>query len=179
LYAGLGMKSSQDLYYVDTPIWLALLKNEQRPPGEMEGVRDLAKKIQNNEIRIVISVATKAEVLKSTLDDKAKKMWEALLKRKNILVADTDNRIWQIAYEIRDYYQVQKKIDKLTTVSLPDSIHLATAIHFSANAFYTFDGKNKSNSRGLIPLSGSVAGKYPLVIKKPQTQQTSFLGQIT
>jgi hypothetical protein len=52
------------------------------------------------------------------------------------------------------------------TVSVPDAIHLATALIYRADEFHTFDGKNGRNTLGLLPLSGDVGG-HKLTICKP------------
>ena len=62
-----------------------------------------------------------------------------------------------------------------------DAIHLATAIHYEAYEFHTFDGcrpgkpRNKDKKRcGLLQLNGDVAG-HRLAVCKPSAQQLSLL----
>ncbi len=54
-------------------------------------------------------------------------------------------------------------------------IHLSTAITYECKVLYTFDENDalittSRPKRALIPLSGNVAGRYPLLISKPQVQ---------
>jgi len=84
-----------------------------------------------------------------------------------------------LAGELRDFYQNKGNVKPL---SLPDAIHLATAIIYNVEAFYTFDEKGNAKFCGLIPLSGNVAGhnlqicKPPYVLPPPPepTQQKLF-----
>jgi hypothetical protein len=60
-----------------------------------------------------------------------------------------------LAQEIRVFYRQRNK-----KLSVPDTTHLATAIHYRVDALYTFDEDD------LLPLNGNVAG-HDLVICKP------------
>jgi hypothetical protein len=59
----------------------------------------------------------------------------------------------------------------LPTLGTPDALHLATAIWHGCDKLWTFDENDKksgkSAKRGLIPLTGTVGGKYPLCIELP------------
>jgi hypothetical protein len=73
----------------------------------------------------------------------------------------------ELSQQLPDYYQRQRAIDGLPTLTTPDAIHLATAIYYGASEFHTFDERDEPRRRrALLPLSGNVAG-YPLVIIKP------------
>lgn len=63
------------------------------------------------------------------------------------------------------------------TLTVPDSLHLATAILYRATEFHTFDenDKPKQNALGLLPLSGDVAG-HKLKICKPEAKQFGLNG---
>jgi len=53
-------------------------------------------------------------------------------------------------------------------VTTPDSIHLATAIIWKVECFYTFDGKDKAKkARALLPLNGNVAGRSLAILSAP------------
>lgn len=160
------MPTGKPTIYWDTSIFLALIKDENRPNGEMDGVYYFAHKIAQNEIILLTSTLINVEILQSTLSEEAKGRFNNLFKRRNCIQADPSIRIMQLASRIRDYYQNQKG-DR--TLSTPDSIHLATAIQYGVNELHTFD-ENEDTSRGwraLIPLNGIVAGEYPLKICKP------------
>jgi hypothetical protein len=62
-----------------------------------------------------------------------------------------------------------------TNLGSPDCVHLATAIIYQADVFYTLDGGGKrGKANDLLPLNGNVAG-YPLTIRKPLASQGSLL----
>ena len=161
------MKSGKPIIYWDSCIFLAWLKDENRPNREMDGVYDVANKIHKDNVILITSTFTRVEILESTLDDTAKQRLTDLFKRRNFQQVAPDNRIMDMSHEIRDYYQKQKDIDQLPTLTTPDAIHLATAIIHGVSEFHTFDENDEPRKRrALLPLNGNVAG-HPLVICKP------------
>jgi hypothetical protein len=78
----------------------------------------------------------------------------------------TDTKVAALAHDLRDHYAKVAPASGGKTLSVPDAIHLATAIHHRANEFHTFDNDGSSKSLGLLPLSGNVGG-HRLVICKP------------
>ncbi len=81
--------------------------------------------------------------------------------RKNEGIAETrtsvDIRVASLAHDLRNHCVLHgRKI-----LETPDSIHLATAIHYRAKEFHTFDNE-------LIALSGDVGG-HKLIVCKPET----------
>ena len=170
------MPTGKPIIYWDTCVILAWIKNESRPNNEMDGVNEVARQIHNNEVILLTSAFTDIEVLQSTLNDDARDKFDKLFKRKNCQKAAIDHRITALSSEIRDYYQSRKDIDQLPTITSPDAVHLATAIHYNADVFHTFDENNIINRRrALIPLSGNVAGHNLLICKPPLPRQSSFL----
>jgi predicted nucleic acid-binding protein len=138
--------------------------DEKRPTGEMEGVRELAQKVHTNEINLITSVLSRAEILRGTLSSVAIDKLAAMMKRRNVEEEATDGKIWNLAHDLRDFYK--KADDGIPTLALPDAVHLATAIHYRADIFYTFDKKDSKKRRALVPLNGNVAG-HTLVIREP------------
>lgn len=166
---------SGKLIYWDTCLFLAYFKNETRPAGEMEGLLDLAKEVDAGKKVLVTSVVTRMEILRSTLTKAQNEKYDLLFKRRNFQEMPIDKRVVALAHDLRDFYQQQKAKDGLATLTTPDSIHLATAIVWKVECFYTFDGKDKAKkARALLPLNGNVAGRS-LTIQKPLAKQTHFL----
>jgi predicted nucleic acid-binding protein len=159
--------------YWDACVLLAWLKNEKRLPGEMEGLRDVVARIDSGEYILVASVLLRTEVLTSSLTPEAANKFEMVLRRGNVTVRNIDDRIATLASELRVYYENQKKIDGRPSLATPDSLHLATAIHYRVDEFHTFDEKDKGNGRGLLPLNGNVGG-YRLMVCKPSVPQRSL-----
>jgi predicted nucleic acid-binding protein len=149
--------------------------NEQRASvEETEGVRKLMKCIDDGEVRMITSELTRAEVLRCTLSADAQSKFDAVLQRRNVGVMNTDHFTWKLTHDLRDYYQAQKRNDRLRTLTVPDAVHLATALQYEVDIFYTFDEKNGPRGRrGLIPLNGDVAG-FELKIIKPLGEPDLF-----
>jgi predicted nucleic acid-binding protein len=155
--------------YWDACIFIAWLKNEVRPPGEMDGIVECVEAVERNEIRLITSVQTRTEVFEANLSDQVKTMYADLLKRRNVQLIDNDLRVSDLARQIREYYAELSHRDGQPGITTPDAVHLATAIHYKADAFYTFD-KGDRKARSLLSLDGNVAG-HPLKIWKGERRR--------
>lgn len=165
------MSTIKPRIYWDTCIFLAWLHDENvHPPGVMEGIEEMARDIHNGRVIMFTSVMTKTEVLENRLSQRGVKMFSDFFKRHNVTMVAQDERVADKSHEIRDYY------DKRGTVlSSTDSVHLATAVLYSADLFYTIDGSGKHPRKNdLIPLSGNVAS-HQLIIRAPHSAQASLL----
>ena len=166
------MNEYKPCYYWDACVFIAWITDEQkRSPIERDGLREIARQIHSNEARLITSIITITEVLQSYLTEEQSSIYEKFLRRRNCSQYPFDKKIADIGREIRDYYHNLN--DRLPTIAQADTVHLATAIYYEVKEFHTFDeknifgGKRKRKKRGLIPLSGNVAGKYGLKICKP------------
>jgi len=162
------MPPSKTLYW-DSCIFIAWLKDETRPTGEMDGVYECVTEVEAGRTRIITSVITRTEVFETDLDQSIRDKYSQLLNRRNCLLLDNDLRVSNLAREIREYYKNQHQFDNLPGLETPDAVHLATAIHYKADAFWTFDD-GQLGGRSILSLNGNVAG-YPLVISKPVATQ--------
>lgn len=164
-----AMAYSQRVYW-DSSIWFSWLLNETwRPNNEFDGVLDCVEAIEKNEILIFTGDVIYSELSRARLDDEPRKRFDALTKRRNVRVAPTNMRIGELCIEIKTFYRKRNKADHLGEVTDFDAQHLATAIQFSADAFYTFDAGAK-RGRSLLSLSANVAG-YRLRVCKPPVGQ--------
>jgi predicted nucleic acid-binding protein len=162
------MAGADPRYYWDTCLFLAWIKDEHRPSGEMDGVREVIARTKRREATIITSVLTLVEALESRLPVGMERLFKDLLKRVHRI--SMDSKVAELAHDIRDYYMVRTKEFGGKTLSSPDAIHLATAILYRADEFHTFDsGGSNSKSIGLIQLSGNV-GEHRLTICKPQAR---------
>ena len=157
------MPGSNPLYYWDTCLFLAWLKDEERSRGEMDGVRETIERSRRREVKIMTSVVTLVEVLSGRIPVGMDKLFADLLKRINKV--GVDSRVATIAHDLRNHYA--QKGGK--TLSTTDAIHLATAVLYRVDEFHTFDEDGSSRSLGLLPLSGDVGG-HKLRICKPVAQ---------
>ena len=163
------MPNNPKIVYWDSCIFLAWLKNENRPEGEMANLMNVVQEIENGNLHLITSVITKAEVLLKRSGEGVADKFNTLFKRSNIDIVNVDERIATRAGEIREHYIEESETDKKPPLGFADTFHLATAIVLNASEFHTFDA-GKKEDRGLLDLSGNVAG-FPLTIKKPSTVQ--------
>lgn len=158
------MAGASPIYYWDTCLFLAWLKDETRKSGEMDGVREVIARHKRREVRLITSTLTRIEVLESRIPAGVGNAFTDLLKRLTQLGMDT--KIAGLAHDLRDYYSKDTAVHGGKNLSSPDAIHLATAIHHRADEFHTFDCDGNAKNLGLLPLSGDVAG-HRLTICKP------------
>jgi len=162
------MAGTDPIYYWDSCLFLAWIKDEQRPSGEMDGVREVVERVKRREAKIITSVLTLSEVLESKLPAGMKRLIDGMLKQRVTRIS-MDIKVAQMAHDLRDHYASSSSYGG-KTLSVPDAIHLATAILYRATEFHTFDGgKTGGKSLGLLQLSGNVAG-HRLIICKPQAK---------
>jgi predicted nucleic acid-binding protein len=168
------MNGRREFIYWDTCIWLAWIGNENRKPGEMEGIQEDVRRFDAREITIVTSALTWAEMFKAeeAFGVRAKQRLTRFFNRPDVVKVAADLPVTRLAAEIRAFYQAQQLKDGLPTIALGDAIHLSSAILYRVRAFHTFDendsAKPSKPKRGLLGLSGNVAGRA-LVIRKPPT----------
>lgn len=146
------MAGSNPLFYWDTCIFLAWLKDEQRQPGEMDGVREVIERSQRRDCRLMTSVLTTVEVLQAKIPAGVDTLLSGTMKR--MLRVGVDTKVAQLAHDIRNHYAKEDR-----SLKTPDAIHLASAVLHRADEFHTFDQQ-------LIDMTGNVAG-HRLVICKP------------
>jgi predicted nucleic acid-binding protein len=149
------MAGADPVYYWDTCLFLAWIKDEERRTGEMDGVREIIERSRHRECKIVTSVLTQVEVLQGRMPAGIPNLFVNLMKRVTRL--GVDSKVASLAHDIREAVQVGGR-----TLSTPDAIHLATAVLHRVNEFHTFDD-------GLLPLSGNVGG-HRLTVCKPQAR---------
>lgn len=142
------------LYYWDACIFLAWLKDEERKLGEMDGVRDIIRRVKRRDAKVITSVLTIVEVLTAKIPVGIDTNFKDLLKRINR--QSMDIRIAGLAHDLRNFYITQGQ-----SLKSPDAIHLATAINYRADEFHTFDEQ-------LLAMTGNVGG-HKMIVCMPQT----------
>lgn len=168
------MAGSAPLVYVDSCVFIAAITGEKRKGDESEHVAGVMGELERRELVAVTSALTRTEILECSLSAQQKSILDRLIAPPKTQVKDVTRPILDLAGEIRNFYQEERQAGRsnLPTVETPDAIHLATAIYFDCPVMFTFDendvreGKPRPK-RGLIPLSGLVAGRYELQIAKP------------
>lgn len=165
----------QQLIYFDSCIWIGIITGEQRKdPSETAALAGLVRQLDDQDIIVVCSTLVYVEVLEADMTDRQKAVFQALLNKRSVVqIKDPIRPIMAIAAEIRSYYKALKnKGDTgLRPPGTPDAIHLATAIYYECDAFFTLDEKNKPGGCGLLKMQNPIAGMYALHICKPYVSQ--------
>ncbi len=162
------MSGNNPIFYWDTCLFLAWLKNEtSRQPGEMDAIASMIERFHKRQISLITSVITITEMTSIKIPAGTEGQLEDVMQRSNFTRLAVDIRVAKLARDIRNWYLAREEYAG-RTVSWPDSLHLASAILYRAKEFHTFDGKDsaKNNSLGLLKLSGNVGG-HPLIVTKP------------
>lgn len=102
------MAGGDPLYYWDTCLFLAWIKDEERPTGEMDGVREVIERSRRREVRIMTSVLTSVEVLSCKMPVGLGTLFSGLMKRVNRQGADT--KVASLAHDLRDYYLSRPRV---------------------------------------------------------------------
>lgn len=162
------MSNKRKVIQWDSCILIALITGESRPKEDMDGLRECLEKVEKGEVDLIISGMYEVEVLHKSKPEVADKLIR-ILRRPNVSIMPVDIRVLQLAGIIRQYYVELKATDGKPALEQSDAIHLATAIHYQVDEFYTFDD-GKKKSRSLLSLDGNVAG-HSLKIRKPPVTQ--------
>lgn len=159
-------------FYWDTAPLIAWLTDEKRAdPSEMSGLAEVLDMVDRGQAVLMTSVLWRSEILDLDLTPSQKKKLDAAFDGMSVLELQIDSRIMDLAGEIRAFQKRSKKKDAIKFVSVPDAIHLASAIHYEATEFHTFDGKRQGkNSGGLLTMNGNVAG-HRLKVCSPRAVQ--------
>ena len=167
-------KDKPKTVYWDTCVILAWIKDEQRSAGQMEGLRGIATEIHENRMNMITSEAATSEIHEGSLSEDAKGKLEGVFCRSNTDRVNIDNRIGKKTSDILQFYRDLSRQDGRPKLCFADAQHLAAAIVYKVDEFHTFDRDDKKDCRGLLGLSGNVAG-HSLVVCMPRTDQIGLL----
>lgn len=160
--------TDRKLVYLDTNVILDWVGRSQDREGATD-VGGLIRAICTNQMNAVLSQVTRLEILECKNDPTMWKAWLLLQGRKNVDVRGVTLAVMNCAYEIRNHYQALREADPSLkrAPSVPDSLHVATAIVAGATEMFTFDnGKRDTKSVSPLEMGPIVAGKYRLKISR-------------
>ena len=169
------MATGKPKFYWDSAPLIAWIKDEKRPdPSEMDGLAEVIELAERGKATIIMSVLWRSELMTGDLTQTQKKRLKEVFEYRLIEEVGVDSRVMDLAAEIRAYHKNDTKKSsnaKLKNVRVPDAIHLASAIHYEAIEFHTFDGKKElGGTAGLMTLDGNVGGRI-LKICAPRADQ--------
>jgi predicted nucleic acid-binding protein len=157
-------------YYFDTNIFLDWL-NRNQARNDSNAVFGLMQMVLRNEVDLITSQITRLEILECKTDDTAYRTWTRMQARRNVAIQPATSKVMDLTLEIRNYYQAQRDLGLIErrTISVPDAIHVATAIYYNVDEMFTFDA-GRTDKKTLSPsdLASPIAGKYNLKISAPE-----------
>lgn len=159
------MNSSIPLQYWDTSVFIAFLKKDRL--DRVEEIRVLIRAAKDKKIRILASEFVRAEIVPTESNN----LEQLRILDDFLLAARSDVQFVNVFRPIAEkarHLVANHRADKLT---VPDAIHLATAIHFNVDVFFTYDGDGlkdrlRNRSGGLLKFDGCL-GRPPLKIAVP------------
>lgn len=166
------MASGKPVFYWDTAPLIAWITDEKRDdPADMAGLAEVVEMVDRGKAVLVTSVLWRAEVLNSNMTAAQRRRLQEAFDGRSIMELEIGSRVMALAGEIRDYHRKSSKKDAIKNVRVPDAIHLASAIHYEATEFHTFDGARRDGGVGkLLTLNGNVGG-HRLRICTPKAEQ--------
>jgi predicted nucleic acid-binding protein len=155
-------------YCWDSCVFISLLTLVGRTDEELANLQAVERLSDNGDVQIFTASITLVEVLACKLTDEQERMFRELLHRTNVTAVSVTPRIAAKAREIRNYYAT-----KGMNIAVPDSIHLATAVHYDATALHTYDGGGKRfRATDLLQLEAPLVERWALKICKPEPPPT-------
>ncbi len=73
--------AGNDTLYWDSCVFIAWMKDEPRPAGEIDGIRDIVEKAKRREVSIITSTLTYAEVTEAKVGAGVMNIFDDLFKR--------------------------------------------------------------------------------------------------
>jgi predicted nucleic acid-binding protein len=164
------MSGTEKIYYWCACTYLAWLQNEETAHGKecIDALRRIAKDNFEKKNVIITSTITFVEVLSSTLSEENERKFRRSFRHQDHIAYDVDPPIAMKARELRDRFMKHPSNKSLST---PDAIHLATAIIYKSDEFWTLDsGKKNHRHLGLLELNGHEWADK-LTIRRPTVEQ--------
>lgn len=158
------MPTGKIRYCWDSCVFISLISESGRTDEELKNLRALERLSDEGEVVIFTASITLVEVLACKMTEAQQKVFSALLCRSNVIAVSVTPRIAEKAHDIRNYYRLRGM-----EIPVPDSIHLATAIHYDATALHTYDGcGRRTRPTNLLRLDTPLIERFPLTICKPE-----------
>ena len=143
------MPGKRKKYYWDSCAFIIWL-DQKGDQMIVDGLAQVVKGVESGQADLFTSAITRTEVLKGKMTPEQRDKFNRLFQRRNVVPVDVTGRVLDLSEQIREWKP---------KISVPDAIHLATAILYEADEFHTTDGGGKRKRTGdLLPLDGNVAG---------------------
>jgi predicted nucleic acid-binding protein len=119
----------------------------------MAGLAEVEKEIEAGRVILITSAISRSEIFVADLTEDQRQQYRRLFQRDNHVEYTPHTKILDRASRLRHDSRTRPKGPVLT---VPDSIHLATAMLLKVDEFHTWDGSaRKQRGTPLLPLSGT------------------------
>ena len=164
------MPGKRKKYYWDSCAFIIWL-DEKGDQLVVDGLAQIVNEIESGQADLFTSAITRTEVLRGKMTSEQRDRFSRLFQRRNVIAVDVTGRVLDISEKIREWN---------LKISVPDALHLATAILYEADEFHTTDGSGKRKRAGdLLPLDGNVAGhKLKICVPKAPPNLLSGVGPL-
>jgi predicted nucleic acid-binding protein len=136
-------------------------KSDPKTKSILDGIDEVVAEAEAGRTVIITSSITRIEVLDCKIPLSGEALYLKFLRREIVQEYDVDPRIGNAAHDIRVFYQ-----QKGHTLSVADSIHIATACLRQADELFTLEGTGKNPK--MTALSGRIADRWDLTICAPR-----------
>jgi predicted nucleic acid-binding protein len=122
----------------DSCVFLAWFKAERDKP--LAEIEELLNDIAKARLTLIVSAIVGAEILDCTAHSPVRNQFREFMKRQNVVAANVDFRIAELAASIRERANdaiARKVITK--GLKAPDALIAATAITYRVDVLHTFD----------------------------------------
>jgi len=158
------MSSAVPLQYWDSCVFIEFLAREDEQ--RVNEIRELIRDAQAGRVRVIVSQLLRAEIVPFAANDQAHSdiIDDFLLSARGVVrFVDVTRSIAEDARRL----VADRTAERLT---VPDAIHLATALQYEVDVFFTYDGvkdRLRNRSRGLLGLDETL-GSPLLKIRVPR-----------
>jgi predicted nucleic acid-binding protein len=180
----MGSAKNDIRVYFDSCIYIAHYRQERASydPSRIDAIGEFWRENEAGGATIITSSITVCEVIEQLLKSALKAEIDNFKSRFKMglhKLYDVDPIIAERAAGYRDYYRkhpvkMPNREKAYTNLSTADAIHLATAIHYKADEFWTFDGLSQKCDKyeSIKPLwLGNKVGAETITIIPPSLPQ--------
>ena len=155
---------SKPAYYWESSIFITWFLGGTQHPDVFDALGEIVKSVNRNQVQIVTSVLTRAELLESNLPSGAIRTYDALFQRRsgNMIEQPIVKSVAELASSLRAHFPALKKAKRMQ-----DALHLATAVAYSVDEMHTTDD-------ALLACDGDPLLRGVRVLK-PSTPQAGLL----
>lgn len=144
------------IVYWDSCVLLAWAKGEARADVTPEDLAYWVQKFDDGTYKLITSSLLTLEALEARTPEQAWRRIKSYLRPPRAEMYDITPPILEKAYEVRNHFAALPAPagkENHPTLSVPDAIHLATAVVMGAERFHTFDVGKRGSGLGLLGIN--------------------------